>query len=631
MESPDGHLKVQVNNDKSLHFSLDKNGETLIPSVDAALDLVSGVIPAGNAKISKVQKKSVNETIHPVVAIKSSSIPDNYNELTLKYKNHFNVIFRLYNDAFAYRFVTDFKDSITVNKEKCNISLPENTTGWFAYAQRWMNSYEHIYQKESVNSVGDNKTIQLPLLLDLNDKGKVLITESDLYDYPGLYFSGNSSNQLQSVFPPAVKSEKKNDPHHGGWDREFYPESVYNYISRTNGSRTFPWRIFAIADKDVQLLNNQIVYKLTKPKQIENTDWIRPGQVAWDWWNDWNITGVDFHAGVNTETYKYYIDFASRNHIPYIIMDEGWYKLGNMTERVPGVDVKEIADYGKEKNVGVILWCVWRTLDNQMKEAMGLFEQWGIKGIKVDFMDRDDQAVVNFYWRCAESAASHHLLVDYHGAHKPTGLMRTYPNVVNFEGVPGLEQDKWTDSLTTPKMAVTLPYIRMFAGPMDYTPGAMRNAQKRDFAPINSNPMSLGTRCQQLAMYVIFDAPLQMLADNPTTYEKEKESLDFITSVPTTWDETIPLDGKVGEYVALARRKGDKYYVGAMANWEPRDITLDFSFLPEGNFHITYFHDGVNAERNGIDYKKIVTTITKNDKMTIHLAPGGGWAARIEK
>jgi len=631
LTSPDGHLKVQVNNDKSLHFSLDKNGATLIPSVDAALDLTSGTFPGENEKISKVQKKSVNDIIHPVVAIKSSSIPDNYNELTLKYKNHFNVVLRLYNDAFAYRFVTDFKDSITVNKEKCNISLPENSTGWFAYAQRWMNSYEHIYQKEPVNSVGENKTIQLPLLLDLKDKGKVLVTESDLYDYPGLYFCGNSSTQLQSVFPPAVKSERENDPQHGGWDREFYPENVYNYIARTNGSRTFPWRIFAVADKDIELLNNQIVYKLAKSTQMENTDWIKPGQVAWDWWNDWNITGVDFHAGVNTETYKYYIDFASRNHIPYIIMDEGWYKLGNMTERVPGVDVKEIVDYGKEKNVGVILWCVWKTLDNQMKEAMDLFEQWGIKGIKIDFMDRDDQAVVNFYWRCAESAATHHLLVDYHGAHKPAGLMRTYPNVINFEGVPGLEQDKWTDSLTTPKMAVTLPYIRMFAGPMDYTPGAMRNAQKRDFASINSNPMSLGTRCQQLAMYIIFDAPLQMLADNPTTYEKEKESLDFITSVPTTWDETIPLDGIVGEYVAVARRKGDKYYVGGMTNWEPRDITLDFSFLPEGNFHITYFQDGINAERNGIDYKKIDTTITKNDKITIHLAPGGGLAARIEK
>ncbi|MDE3182828.1 MAG: glycoside hydrolase family 97 protein [Bacteroidota bacterium] len=624
--SPDGHLKVQINNDKSLHFSLMKDDKPLITSIEAALILKDETLPAANAKISKTEKQKVNEIIHPVVAIKSATIQDDYNQLTLKYKNHFNVVFRLYNDAFAYRFETNFNDSITVNKEKCDISFPDNTSGWFAFANRWMNSYEHMYQKEPVEKVDSSKTAQLPLLLDLNDAGKLLITESDLYDYPGLYFTGNSDHKLQSVFPPAVKTEQKTRS-----DRTFPPATVYDYISHTNGARPFPWRIFAVADKDDQLLNNQIVYKLAKPTVLENTDWIKPGQVAWDWWNDWNITGVDFKAGVNTETYKYYIDFAARHHIPYIIMDEGWYKLGNMTERVPGVDVKAIADYGKQKGVGVILWCVWRTLDNQMKEAMDLFEQWGVKGIKVDFMDRDDQAVVNFYWRCAKAAAEHHLMVDYHGAHKPAGLMRTYPNVVNFEGVPGLEQDKWTDSLTTPKMAVTLPYIRMFAGPMDYTPGAMRNAQKKDFAAINSNPMSLGTRCQQLAMYIVYDAPLQMLSDNPTTYEKEKESLDFITSVPTTWDETIPLDGKVGEYVVTARRKGDKYFVGAMTNWTARNLTIDFSFLPEGTFHITYFQDGVNADRNGTDYKKVDATITKNDKLQIHLAPGGGWAARIEK
>ena len=632
LSSPDGHLKVQINNDNSLHFSLQKDGKPIVSSIEAALVLQQGTLPGEKNKIAKAEKSSVNDIIHPVVAIKSSVIPDNYNQLRLKYKNNVSVVFRLYNDAFAYRFETNFHDSITVNEEKSDISLPDNTSGWFAFADRWMNGYEHMYTKVSVDSITENNTAQLPLLLDLKDAGKLLITESDLEDYPGLYFSGNSDHQLRSVFPPVVKTEKKNNPKKDwGWDRTFVPESVYNYIARTNGNRAFPWRIFAVADKDDQLLNNQIVYKLAKPNQLKNTDWIKPGQVAWDWWNDWNITGVDFHAGVNTETYKYYIDFASRHHIPYIIMDEGWYKLGNMTERVPGVDVKAIADYGKEKNVGVILWCVWRTLDNQMQEAMDLFEKWGVKGIKVDFMDRDDQAVVNFYWRCAKAAAEHHLIVDYHGAHKPAGLMRTYPNVINFEGVPGLEQDKWTDSLTTPKMAVTLPYIRMFAGPMDYTPGAMRNAQKRDFRPINSNPMSLGTRCQQLAMYVVFDAPLQMLSDNPTTYEKEKESLNFITSVPTTWDETIPLQGKVSEYLVEARRKGDKYFVGALTNWTPRDLTVNFSFLPEGTFHITYFQDGVNADRNGTDYKKVETTITKNDSLQIHLAPGGGWAARIEK
>ena len=632
ISSPDGHLIMKIENGKSLHFSLIKNNQIIVPSVEVAMELQQGNIPSEKDKITKAVKQQITQNIIPVVAIKNSTIKDDYRQLTLQFKSKYSVVFRVYNDAFAYRFETNYPDSITVMNERFNVSLPENSSAWFAFAHRWMNSYEHIYQKQPIDSLGKNKTAQLPLLLDLNDHGKILVTESDLYDYPGLYFTGNNRNDLQSVFPPAVKAEKKNDPtKNWGWDRTFVPESVFDYIAHTKGTRTFPWRIFAIADRHEQLLNNEIVYKLAEPTRLKNTNWIKPGQVAWDWWNNWNVTGVNFRAGVNTETYKYYIDFASRNHIPYIIMDEGWYKLGNMTERVPGVDVKAIADYGKQKNVGVILWCVWRTLDNQMKEAMDLFDQWGVKGIKVDFMDRDDQAVVNFYWKCAEAAAAHHLLVDYHGAHKPAGIQRTYPNVVNFEGVPGLEQDKWTDSLTTPWMAVTLPYIRMFAGPMDYTPGAMRNAQQKDFAPINDNPMSLGTRCQQLAMYVIFDAPLQMLADNPTIYEKEKESLDFITKVPTTWDETIPLDGKVGDYVALARRKGNEYFAAAMNNWKPRDITLDFSFLPEGTFHISIFEDGINADRNGTDYKKIEKTVSKNDQIKIHLAPGGGWAARIYK
>lgn len=627
--SPDNHLEVLIAHDGSLHFLVQKDGRIVIPRIEVAMISDEGVFPGEKDRVHKIVKQKINTIIHPAVAIKNSSIKDEYNELVLKYKNHFNVVFRAYNDAVAYHFETDYPDSITVVGERCNISFPDSTSAWFAYNDRWMNGYEHVYQKQSIDSLGKDETVQLPLLLELKGGDKVLVTESNLQDYPGMYFTGNNGRTLQSIFPPVVKTEKANDPGQWGWDRTFRPESVYNYIARTNGNRTYPWRIIALAERDDQLLNNEIVYKLAESSRIKDTDWIKPGQVAWDWWNDWNITGVDFRAGVNTQTYKYYIDFASRNHIPYIIMDEGWYKLGNMTERVPEVDVKAITDYGKQKNVGVMLWCVWRTLDNQMQQAMNLFEQWGIKGIKVDFMDRDDQVVVNFYYRCAEVAAQHRLMVDYHGAHKPAGIQRTYPNVVNFEGVPGLEQDKWSDNMATPWMAVTLPYTRMFAGPMDYTPGAMRNAQKKDFRSINDNPMSLGTRCQQLAMYVIFDAPLQMLADNPTAYEKEKECLDFVTGVPTVWDETIPLDGKVGEYVAMARRKGNEYFAAAMTNWTPRDITLDFSFLPKGNYHIAIFQDGINADRNGTDYKKTERTITKNDKIKIHLAPGGGWAAKI--
>ena len=629
LASPDGQLALSISNTGGLHFSVLKNGQTLIPAVNVDMQLAGGKVLAVNDKVRRKRTASVDQVIHPTVAIKNSIIRDHYNELSLEYAGHYTVVFRAYDNAVAYRFKTALGDSISVTGERFNVTLPQDASAWFAYASRWMNSYEHLYFKHPVASLSQDQTAQLPLLIDLNHEGKVLITESDLIDYPGLYFTGNGGNTLRSIFPPAVKTERKNIQGQGGWDRNFVPETRYDYLARTSGNRAFPWRIIAVADRDDQLLDNEIVYKLGEPNRLKDTSWIHPGQVAWDWWNDWNITGVDFRAGVNTTTYKYYIDFAARHHIPYIIMDEGWYKLGNMTERVPDVDVQAIADYGKSKGVGVILWCVWRTLDNQMQEAMDLFEKWGVRGIKVDFMDRDDQAVVNFYWRCAAAAAAHHLLVDYHGAHKPSGIQRSYPNVVNFEGVPGLEQDKWSDSIATPWMAVTLPYIRMFAGPMDYTPGAMRNAQKKDFRPINDNPMSLGTRCQQLAMYVLFDAPLQMLADNPTAYEKEPESLKFITSVPTTWDQTIPLDGKVGEYVAMARRKGNTYYAAAMTNWSARDVTLDFSFLPEGTFHMVLFTDGVNADRNGTDYKRVERTVTRGDKLTIHLAPGGGCAARI--
>lgn len=630
ISSPDGRVAVDIHAGSGLSLSIQKEDHSWVPRLDLGMELAGGQILGKNDKVRSAKKRSAAETIHPPVAIKNSSIEDRYNELRLQFRNHYSVVFRAYNDAVAYRFETDFPDSLTVKNEECSLELPAGSKAYFQLVGRWMNSYENLYDQKPVDSLADPQTTQLPLLMTLPGGKELLFTESDLYDYPGLYFTGHGSNTLQAIFPPAVKTEEVNQRGQGSWDRTFRPASWYDYIARTSGNRTFPWRILALADNDAQLLNNEIVYKLAAPSRLSDVSWIKPGQVAWDWWNDWNITGVDFRAGVNTETYEYYIDFAARHHIPYIIMDEGWYKLGDVTQRVPGVDVKAIADYGKQKGVGVILWCVWRTLDDQLETAMDLFQQWGIKGVKVDFMDRDDQAVVNFYWRCAKAAAAHHLLVDYHGAHKPSGILRTYPNVVNFEGVPGLEQDKWTDKMATPWMAVTLPYIRMFAGPMDYTPGAMRNAQQKDFAPINSNPMSLGTRCQQLAMYVVFDAPLQMLCDNPTSYEKEKECLDFITSVPTTWDQTIPLDGKVGDYVVLARKKGSSYFVGAMTNWSARDLTIDLSFLPAGTHHIEIFQDGINADRNGTDYKKVVRDVTNSDKLSIHLAPGGGWAAKID-
>lgn len=636
LTSPDGRIQIDLQANPVLHFTVKKAGEVLIPETRASMTLKNGKALAKNDKVKRAKTTSVNTTIHPVVPVKNTAIPNRYNQLVLWYRGNYNVVFRAYNDAVAYRFVTDFKDSIIVSSEQCDIRLPEDASAWFSFltgkdnvGDRWMTEYQHVYTKQPVSDLKTSKHTELPLLIDLNNKGKVLITESDLYDYPGLYFEGGRSNSLQSIFPPRVKTERKNKKGEKGWDRTIHPETVYDYIAKTSGKRAFPWRIFAIADKDKQLLNNEIVYKLAAPNRLKETNWIKPGQVAWDWWNHWNITGVDFKAGINTKTYKYYIDFAARNDIPYIIMDDGWYQLGDLRKVNPNIDMNVLSKYAKKKGVGIILWCSWHTLDKQMQQALDLFQSWGVKGIKVDFMRRDDQEVVNFYWRTARAAAARHMLVDFHGSHKPTGLNRTYPNVVNWESVAGMENDKWTDKKATPGMAVALPYIRMFTGPMDYTPGAMRNAQKKEFRAIYNYPMSEGTRCQQLAMYVIYDAPLQMLSDSPTAYEKNKESLHFITSVPTTWDKTIPLTGKVGQYVAMARKKGDAYFVGAMTNWDARDLTLDFSFLPRGNWKIEIFKDGVNADRNGIDYKKVVKTINHTDQLDIHMAPGGGWAARI--
>ncbi len=401
-----------------------------------------------------------------------------------------------------------------------------------------------------------------------------------------------------------------------------------DYIARTSGERTFPWRILIIAREDADLIENTMVYRLAPKLELVDTSWIRPGKVAWDWWNANNIYGVDFRAGVNTETYRYYIDFAADHGIEYVILDEGWYGLGDLFDINPEIDMEELLSHARDRGVGIILWVVWKTLDDQLQPALDQFERWGVAGIKVDFMQRDDQLMVHYYWKIAAEAAKRRLLVDFHGAYKPAGLRRAYPNVLTREGVRGLENSKWSEH-PTPEHNVTLPFTRMLAGPVDYTPGAMINAQEKNFHPVFTRPMSLGTRCHQLAMYVVFESPLQMLADSPSNYLREPECLSFLSAVPTVWDETRVLAARVGDYVALARRHGDEWYIGAMTDWTPRELALDLSFLGEGAFCIEIFEDGVNADRNAIDYRRVEKTIMADERLTISLATGGGWAARI--
>ena len=464
-----------------------------------------------------------------------------------------------------------------------------------------------------------------PVLVELTNNKKAVITEADLEEYPGMFLTnGKEGRGLSGDFAPYVLSELQNERN----PVQALVTKRADYIAKTQGSRVFPWRIVIIRANDKDLLNNDMVYRVASPSRVPDASWVRPGKVAWDWWNDWNISHVDFRAGVNTETYKYYADFASANHIDYILLDEGWSDDRDIMSIVHDINLKQIIDYAKQKNVGVWLWMGSYPLDQKMEEAFSTYSQMGVKGFKIDFMDRDDQNMVEFYYRIAKTAAAHHIMVDFHGAYKPTGLQRTYPNIVNVEGVHGMEQLKWNNP-DMPKFDVSIPFIRMIAGPMDYTPGAMRNATRQSFRPVYSMPMSQGTRCHQLAMYIVYEAPFEMLSDNPTAYMRERESVDFIASVPTTFDETMALDGKVSEYAAVARKKGNNWYIGAMTNWNAREVIIDLSFLNAGNYEAEIFKDGINADREATDYKKEKIQVSAKDKLTIHLSSGGGWAARI--
>jgi alpha-glucosidase len=626
ISSPDKKIMFKISTGREITYNLYYNSKAIITNSPIAMTLDNNNILGKDSKVKNTDKREVDEEIIPVLKIKSRVIRNQYNELTINFRENFSLIFRAYNDGAAYRFITNLKNDIKVYSEKVTYNFDKNYKIFFPEEESFQSHSERLYKNINISEITSKRFSSLPALVCLDNGAKLSIAESDLDDYPGLYLSGSedSPTKLTGKFPYySLKDSAKND-------RDVPVVKRADYMAITKGKREFPWRVFGISEKDGDLLESQLVFKLAAPLQLKETSWIKPGKVAWDWWNALNISGVDFKSGVNTETYKYFIDFAALYGIEYVILDEGWYKLGNLMDINPDIKMEELLDYAKQKNVGIILWVIWKTLDNQLVEALDKFEKWGVKGIKVDFMQRDDQWMVNYYSKIAKEAAKRHLLVDFHGAYKPTGMEKTYPNVLTREGVKGLENCKWSEDIT-PGHDVTLPFIRMYAGPMDYTPGAMKNASKGCFKYIFNQPMSQGTRCHQLAMYVIYESPLQMLADNPTNYLKEKECMDFLSEVPTVWDETRAIDAKVGEYVLMARKSSDNWYIGAMTDWTPRDMTFDLSFLDEGKYKMIIYQDGINADRNGCDYKKIIKEVTKSDKMTIHLAPGGGWVGNIIK
>jgi alpha-glucosidase len=464
----------------------------------------------------------------------------------------------------------------------------------------------------------------LPVLVRPEGGPTVAITESDLYDYPGMSVRGDGGTGYLGVFPRVATEEKAID------DRTVEVVRRADYIARTAGARTYPWRVFVIARTDADLVRSELVYKLARPLELDDTSWIRPGKVAWDWYNANNLFGVDFRAGVNTDTYKYYIDFASKHGLEYVILDEGWYVLPDLLHIAPEMDVEEIVAYGKKRGVAILPWVTWKSLEDQLEPAMEQFSRWGVAGIKVDFMQRDDQWMVNYYWRIAREAAKHQLLVDFHGAHKPAGLSRAYPNVMSYEGVKGAEHNKWSSEIT-PEHNLTIPFIRMLAGPMDYTPGSMVNLAQDEHVAIFNRPMTQGTRCHQLAMYVVFESPLQMLCENPALYHREPACMRFLGPVPSVWDETRVLEARLGDYVVVARRRYDTWYIGAMTNWTPRKFDIPLDFLSFGNWSAEIWKDGINADRHAEDFATATATVTGAEHLTAHLAPGGGWVAVLRQ
>ncbi len=622
ISSPNGAIVVAVSTSPALTYRVSLRGREIIAPSEIGMTLSGGEILGSNATVTSSTPQSVDRVVRPVAPTRRAEVRDRFNERRFDFRGDYSLVFRVFDDGVAYRFVLRRSGDITVASEQATFRFVGDPLLYFPEETSLISHQERLYRKLRVSKVKGAQFASLPTLVALDGGAKIAITEADLFDYPGMDLKGGGRGSLIGMFPAyPVKTQMDRDRTENVTERA-------DYIARTKGTREFPWRTLVIAEQDATLLESDIVYRLASPTTLSDTSWIRPGKVAWDWWNYNNLYGVPFRAGVTTDTYKHYIDFAAENGLQYVILDEGWYELGNLMKVVPAIDMDALAAHAKQKNVGLIMWVVWKTLDEQMQPALDQFAKWGVKGIKVDFMQREDQWMVNYYERVAREAASRKLLVDFHGAYKPTGLQRTWPNVVTSEGVLGLEHDKWSAD-SSPDHTTTFPFIRMLAGPVDYTPGAMMNATKADFKPIFNRPMSQGTRCQQLAMYVVLESPVQMLADSPSNYRKEPESLAFLAKVPTVWDETRVLSAVVGEHILLARRSGDAWYVGAMTNWTARDLELDLSFLAGGAYDAEIFSDGPNADRAAVDYVRSQRRASSSDRLKIHLAPGGGFAARF--
>lgn len=631
LSSPDGTLKVEISAGNELAYQVMHGNDTILSHSNIGLVLENGTIVGKTPRITGERRRKIKDNIEsPFYRFKEFVATGN--ELDLKLKGGFGIIFRAYNEGVAYRFYTTQSSDIIIKEEQAEFNFKEDYTAYLPYTTNdkkpMVMAYQNVYDITPL-SKAQPKLAFLPVTVDCGSV-KLTLLESDLEAYPGMFVQSQQGKYgLKGVFAPYPA---KTDFY--PWRKQEYVTETTDFISRSRGSRSYPWRVLAITEKDTDMPVNNLVYALASPNRIGDTSWIKTGKVAWDWWNDWNLKGVPFKAGINMDTYKYYIDFASRNGLEFIVLDEGWYdpKSGDMLTVIPELDLPELIAYGKSKGVEIVLWTVFNVLDSQLEAACKKYADMGIKGFKVDFLDRDDQTAVEMVYRIAEMTARYKLTLDLHGIYKPTGINRTYPHIINFESVFGMEEVKWTDIKNNmPLYDVTFPYIRMMAGPVDYTPGAMRNATKADWRAMYYTPASMGTRCHQLAAYIVHDSPFTMLCDAPTNYLNEQECVDFIASLPVEVDSTFIASGELGKYIVTVRKKDVNWYIGGMTNWDERDVQLDFSFLPEGvSYTAVLFKDGVNANKQAEDYRKETIRIDKDSRLTLHLASGGGFAMKLE-
>ena len=635
LSSPGGKLTVTVTAGQTLTWSLGYDGAPVADG-EAAMILEDGCF-GKEVKVKSAKKASVNTSFATPI-YKKAEVEDVYNALTLNCKGGYSVEFRAYDEAVAYRFVSDREHSYVVKNETARFSFAGDYPAFVPYVndnrsgERYCYSFESYYDEQSLSEMYPDSLAITPLAVCLDGGLKATIMEGGLEDYPGMFLKKGEGTSLTAEFAPYPLESIV-----AGHSRlNLIPTVRAEYIAKVEEPRSFPWRAVLVTEKDTRLADNDMAQRLAPECRIDDLSWIKPGKVAWDWWNTCNLTGVDFESGMNTPTYKAFIDFAAANGLEYIIIDEGWSGKESLLEDLnPEIDLPEIVEYGKQKGVGVILWSSWRNALDETEEAFSHYEELGVKGFKIDFFDRDDQPLIKSVEEIAAAAAEHHLLLDLHGL-KPFGIQRAYPNILNFEGVKGLENAKWEPIVDGvpfhdfPRYDVTIPYLRMLPGPLDYTPGAMMNATKDHFRTDNDHPMSQGTRVHQMAMYTVYEAPLQMLADSPSKYIKEQECTDFIASVPTTFDETLALDGEMGEYIVIARRKGDTWFVAAMTDWTAREISISLDFLGEGSHEAVIFSDGANAHKEATDYKRTTATVSSGDTLNVRMAPGGGFAAIIK-